>query len=713
VFGLYSRLGLRFKILLPVFLGLVVLTVVLAIVGVQIMTKERLAAGEQRHGFLEKFFATALTERSQQLEKAGEMLVMSEEALGGLENGSYSASQRQIVEGIMLSIEKNYGVRRYAYYDANFRLFSQHLVKGAPRLPEILDPALKAPFLQSKEDFAFHPFFRSITAGDRQELEYCLATVMVNDDDDVVGYVEIAGAVDILSEAVASWTGCPNAFLAVGDDGQANEDFGCASHPEIFDKVSAAHVVRKAEGLDWVQGRSGGLSFLADILTVDDPAGKPLGAVWVITDNSAAQAAQQRTLLLGGGIALLAFALAGTLVWFTARGISIPVRRAAEVADMVAAGDLSQKLEYDGQDEVGRLAQSLDRMSQGLREKAAVAQAIAQGDLTRELVPASPKDSFGLALAAMTCKLNSTLAGIKLAAERVNQGSGEIAESSTDLSEGATRQAASMEEISASMTDLSGQVKTNATSAAQADTLSREAQQAANSGVTKMRSMTGAMDEIRQSSDEISKIIKVIDDIAFQTNLLALNAAVEAARAGKHGKGFAVVAEEVRNLAGRSAKAARETSSLIEGSSERVARGSQIAAETADALQSIVETINMTSDLVREIASASDEQSRGIGEVTEGLSQIDQVTQSNTAASEEAASVASVLSDQASQLLQLIRKFKIKELEPGQGADGLSERCHEIAKLNAEMCSSGSDPVLDLVGEDQGADWEPVGNWAE
>ncbi len=276
--------------------------------------------------------------------------------------------------------------------------------------------------------------------------------------------------------------------------------------------------------------------------------------------------------------------------------------------------------------------------------------------------------------------LSQTLLRIVEASNQVGAGSGEISEASQTLSQGATETAASLEEISASATEIGQQAKHNAETATQANQLAMVAKTAAETGSQRMKGLNTSMSAITESSAQIAKIIKTIDDIAFQTNILALNAAVEAARAGRHGKGFAVVAEEVRSLAARSAKAARETADLIEGSTGRVDDGNRMAKETAAALAEIVGGIVKVGDLVGEMAAASNEQAHGIAQISQGLGQIDKVTQQNTATAEETAAASEELSGQADELRALIGQFKLK--------GSINESVHPLPKAAVAQLAS-------------------------
>ncbi len=303
----------------------------------------------------------------------------------------------------------------------------------------------------------------------------------------------------------------------------------------------------------------------------------------------------------------------------------------------------------------------LDAILEPISEAKGVLEEMAKGDLTKKVTGNYKGDHalIKVAISSSLDSLNDTLGQVSSASDQITYGSQQVSDSSQSLSQGATEQASSLEQITSAMTQIGSQTKQNAENATQANQLASQASEVADTGNAQMKQMISAMEEINASSKNISKIIKVIDEIAFQTNLLALNAAVEAARAGKHGKGFAVVAEEVRNLAARSAKAAKETAELIEGSVKKVDSGSEIVTKTAGALEEIVDSVTKVSDLVAEIAAASTEQSQGITQINQGLGQIEQVTQQNTANAEESASAAIQLSGQATQMQTMLNAFKL------------------------------------------------------
>ncbi len=257
-------------------------------------------------------------------------------------------------------------------------------------------------------------------------------------------------------------------------------------------------------------------------------------------------------------------------------------------------------------------------------------------------------------------------------AEQTASASGQVAQSSQSMAEGASEQASSLEETSASLEEMTSMTKQNAENANQAKTLAGTATASADKGAEAMAKMSAAIDDIKKSADATAKIIKTIDEIAFQTNLLALNAAVEAARAGDAGKGFAVVAEEVRNLAQRSAEAAKNTAAMIEGSVKNSENGVQISKEVADALKEIAEAAKKVNALVAEIAAASKEQAQGIEQINTAVAQMDQVTQSNAANSEEAASASEELSAQAEEMNRMVQD--LVAMVGGAGSNGSASK---------------------------------------
>ncbi|MGH4120985.1 methyl-accepting chemotaxis protein [Clostridium sp.] len=306
---------------------------------------------------------------------------------------------------------------------------------------------------------------------------------------------------------------------------------------------------------------------------------------------------------------------------------------------------------------------TLDAVIEPVMEAAAVLSEISNGNLRVSVKGdykgdlADIKNAVNLTIQA----LNEVFTEINDAADQVSSGSSQVSDGGQALSQGTTEQASSIEQLTASITEVAAQTKQNAVNASQANELALKAKDGAVLGNSHMKEMLKSMDDINESSSSISKIIRVIDDIAFQTNMLALNAAVEAARAGQHGKGFAVVAEEVRNLAARSAKAAKETADLVEGSIKKVEIGTKIASNTAESLDQIVIGVSKAATLVGEIAAASNEQATAIYQINKGIEQVSDVVQTNSATAEQSAAASEELSSQAEMLKNMVGKFKLKK----------------------------------------------------
>ncbi|MDF2675948.1 MAG: methyl-accepting chemotaxis protein [Bacillota bacterium] len=348
--------------------------------------------------------------------------------------------------------------------------------------------------------------------------------------------------------------------------------------------------------------------------------------------------------------------------------VTKPIKKITVVTNKLALGELDSEIDISSNDEIGELAKSIESLTKRLNsyiiyinESVSVLDGFAQGNLNMNLVNDYEGEFNKLknSLISVSGAFKNIIGKIKISSETINVNSEQVSNGAQTLARGTTEQASAIEELSAEMNEIYSTILNNAQNADNAGKKAIESANEVEKGNVIMTEMLKAMDEISNSSKEIGKIIKVIDDIAFQTNILALNAAVEAARAGSAGKGFAVVADEVRNLAGKSAEAAKQTTTLIENSILAINKGTDLAKETGMSLKKIVEKTKETSFLIEEIASASSHQTASVNQIKDGIEQIASVTQENASTAESSAANSEELSGQSQVLNELVSKFKI------------------------------------------------------
>ncbi|HEY8606060.1 MAG TPA: methyl-accepting chemotaxis protein [Noviherbaspirillum sp.] len=395
-----------------------------------------------------------------------------------------------------------------------------------------------------------------------------------------------------------------------------------------------------------------------------------------ITTSAATEAAETyastRNMMLAFGAAILAFA-AWIALWIT-RSIVRPVDEALKIANTVASGDLTSRIEVRTSDEMGNLLQALKAMNESLV---------------------------------------STVATVRTSTDTIATASAQVAAGSQDLSSRTEQQASSLEETASSMEELTSTVRQNADNARQANALANTASSVALKGGEVIAQVVSTMGEINASAGKIADIISVIDGIAFQTNILALNAAVEAARAGEQGRGFAVVASEVRTLAQRSAAAAKEIKALIEDSTAKVETGSALVNNAGTTMSEIVDSVKRVTDIMAEIAAASQEQTSGIEQINGAVTQMDQVTQQNAALVEEAAAASAAMQEQAAKLAQAVAVFRI---DGAASATSVPTKTHAVVQKSVSSVGHRPPVKQDRQMKQRPAlpkTTHPAGDWEE
>lgn len=605
--GLFSNLNLAKKLTISFLTLALIPIVIVTAIAMQNMYNERMETVNQHNLYVAQM-------------KAGSMdsILMNQiQFMGALSNSleAMSMNQAQMVPLLQNGVKHSPLIGNMFICD----LTGQQVARDSGSYVNVGDRDYIRTVLQEGKPYAFSNALLSKTTN---KVVVIAAVPIKNDSGAVVGAMASTFDMDTLQQLLLENTNNladrqETVFLT---DSKGN----VMIHPE----EKFIQTLTNWSGLAPVQSAALGKAEVSEYVNGDNvdslAASAPVGDLgWgVVVENSRSDVMSVLYTAMEEIIIIVLILLAAVVIFarMLAGSFANPMKELAQKAGLIANGDLTVRLNVTANDEIGKAANAFNKM---------------------------------------TCQMHEVMRKIAIASQQVASGSKNISDAGNMLAKGASSQASSVEELSTSIAEITEQTKNNADHANQANTLASDTHAKANVGNQRMDEMLQAMVDINESSNNIAKIIKVIDEIAFQTNILALNAAVEAARAGQHGKGFAVVAEEVRNLAARSADAAKSTTEIIQHSIDKVNAGTELAKGTAQALRSIKESIDQVTALVADIAAASQKQSSALQMLNQGVLQVSNVVQTNSSTAEESASASVELSAQADLLQETIAKFKI------------------------------------------------------